>query len=51
MAKIGDVCAFKIDTLSAAYNGKIDYIDISAVDNREKKIRRVLGNVYRRGIF
>ena len=38
MAKIGDVCAFKIDTLSAAYNGKIDYIDISAVDNREKKI-------------
>ena len=38
MAKIGDVCASKIDTLSAAYNGKIDYIDISAVDNREKKI-------------
>ena len=38
MAKIGDVCASKIDTLNAAYNGKIDYIDISAVDNREKKI-------------
>lgn len=38
MAKIGDVCASKIDTLSAAYNGKIDYIDVSAVDNREKKI-------------
>ena len=38
MAKIGDVCASKIDTLSAAYNGKIDYIDISVVDNREKKI-------------
>lgn len=38
MAKIEDVCASKIDTLSAAYNGKIDYIDISAVDNREKKI-------------
>ena len=38
MAKIGDVCASQIDTLSAAYNEKIDYIDISAVDNREKKI-------------
>lgn len=38
MAKVGNVCASKIDTLSAAYNGKIDYIDISAVDNREKKI-------------
>ncbi len=38
MAKIGDVCASKIDTLSAVYNGKIDYIDISAVDNQEKKI-------------
>lgn len=38
MAKIGDVCVSKIDTLNAAYNGKIDYIDISAVDNREKKI-------------
>lgn len=38
MAKIGDVCASKIDTLNAAYNGKIDYIDISAVDNDKKKI-------------
>lgn len=38
MAKIGDVCASKIDTLNAAYNGKIDYIDISAVDNNKKKI-------------
>lgn len=38
MAKIGDVCARKIDTLSKEYTGKISYIDISAVDNREKKI-------------
>ena len=38
MAKIGDVCASKIDTLNAAYNGKIDYIDISAIDNDKKKI-------------
>lgn len=38
MAKIGDVCDRKIDTLSTTYDGKIEYIDISAVDNCEKKI-------------
>ena len=41
MAKLGEVCAEKIETLDAKYSGKIDYIDISSVDNCEKKIVQV----------
>lgn len=36
--KLKEVCAEKIDTINASYNGIIDYIDISSVDNEQKKI-------------
>ena len=38
MAKLGDVCGKKIDTIKATYKGNIDYIDISSVDNQRKEI-------------
>lgn len=41
MTKLGEICAERIETLDAKYSGKIDYIDISSVDNYEKKIVRV----------
>lgn len=41
MAKLGEVCAEKIETLDAKYSGKIDYIDISSIDNCKKKIVQI----------
>lgn len=38
MAKLGDICVKKIDTVKATYKGNIDYIDISSVDNQRKEI-------------
>lgn len=38
MAKLGDVCQKKIDTIKSTYKGDINYIDISSVDNQRKKI-------------
>ena len=35
---LGDVCVRKIPTLSSQYDGLIDYVDISSVDNTEKRI-------------
>ena len=35
---IDEYCEKKISTLSPQYKGSIDYIDISSVDNLEKKI-------------
>ena len=35
---LDNVCAKKIPTLSSQYDGLIDYVDISSVDNTEKKI-------------
>lgn len=35
---LGSICEAKIPTLNAQYNGLIDYIDISSVDNIQKKI-------------
>ena len=32
------VCEKKIETLSPQYDGKIEYIDISSIDNVEKTI-------------
>ena len=38
MARLGDVCEKKIDTVKATYKGYIDYIDISSIDNQRKEI-------------
>ena len=38
MARLGDVCEKKIDTIKATYKGDIDYIDISSIDNQRKEI-------------
>ena len=38
MVKLGDVCEKKIETVKTTYTGKIDYIDISSVDNQRKEI-------------
>lgn len=38
MAKLGDVCEKKIDTIKSNYKGTIDYIDIASVDNQKKII-------------
>lgn len=35
---IGECCEKKISTLASSYRGLIDYIDISSVDNQEKRI-------------
>jgi len=35
---LDNVCAKKIPTLSSQYDGLIDYVDISSVDNAEKRI-------------
>ncbi len=35
---LDDVCESKISTLSSLYNGIIEYIDISSIDNVEKKV-------------
>ena len=40
MAKLGDVCQKKIDTIKSTYKGDINYIDISSVDNQRKEIKR-----------
>ena len=40
MARLGDVCEKKIDTIKATYTGNIDYIDISSVDNQRKEITK-----------
>ena len=41
MARLGDVCVKKVDTIKAIYNGNIDYIDISSVDNQRKEITQI----------
>ncbi len=41
MARLGDVCESKIDTLKSMDEGYIDYIDISSVDNQKKTIEAV----------
>ncbi|QUO37855.1 restriction endonuclease subunit S [Dysosmobacter sp. Marseille-Q4140] len=38
MARLGDVCEKRVDTIKATYEGDIDYIDISSVDNQRKEI-------------
>ena len=38
MARLGEVCEKKIDTIKATCKGDIDYIDISSVDNQCKEI-------------
>ena len=41
MARLGDVCVKKVDTIKATYKGNIDYIDISSVDNQCKEIKKI----------
>lgn len=41
MARLGDVCVKKVDTIKATYKGNIDYIDISSVDNQRKEITQI----------
>lgn len=41
MARLGDVCEKKIDTIKAAYKGDIDYVDISSIDNQRKVITQI----------
>ena len=41
MARLGDVCEKKVDTIKATYEGDIDYIDISSVDNQRKTITEI----------
>ena len=41
MARLGDVCEKRIDTIKATYTGDIDYIDISSIDNKSKKITEI----------
>ncbi len=38
MAKLGEICEKKIDTINSNYTGIINYIDISSVDNQKKMI-------------
>lgn len=38
--KLGDVCQ-SIDTIDSSFQGLIDYIDISSVDNKEKRVTGV----------
>ena len=38
MARLGDICERRIDTIKSTYEGDIDYIDISSVDNQRKEI-------------
>ena len=38
MARLRDVCEKRVDTIKATYEGDIDYIDISSVDNQRKEI-------------
>lgn len=38
MAKLGEICEKKIDTINSNYTGIINYIDISSVDNQKKTI-------------
>ena len=41
MARLGDVCVKKVDTIKATYKGNIDYIDISSIDNQRKEITQI----------
>ena len=41
MARLGDVCEKKVDTIKATYKGDIDYIDISSIDNQRKEITQI----------
>lgn len=41
MARLGDICEKKIDTIKAAYKGDIDYVDISSIDNQRKIITQI----------
>ena len=41
MARLGDVCEKRIDIIKATYTGDIDYIDISSIDNKSKKITEI----------
>ena len=41
MARLGDICVKKVDTIKATYKGNIDYIDISSVDNQRKEITQI----------
>ena len=41
MTRLGDVCEKRIDTIKATYTGDIDYIDISSIDNKSKKITEI----------
>ena len=38
MARLGDVCEKRVDTIKTTYEGDIDYIDISSIDNQRKEI-------------
>lgn len=47
MARLGTICSDTIETLKPSYRGYIDYIDISSVDNKLKRIvstQRILAN-------
>lgn len=41
MARLGDVCEKQIDTIKSTYKGIVDYIDISSVDNKSKRIIQI----------
>ena len=41
IARLGDICEKKIDTIKAAYKGDIDYVDISSIDNQRKVITQI----------
>lgn len=41
IARLGDICEKKIDTIKAAYKGDIDYVDISSIDNQRKIITQI----------
>ena len=38
MARLGDLCESRIETIKPTFDGDIDYIDISSIDNTAKKI-------------
>lgn len=38
MARLRDICEKRVDTIKTTYEGDIDYIDISSVDNQRKEI-------------
>ncbi len=47
MARLGTICSDSIETLKPSYRGYIDYIDISSIDNKLKRIvstQRILAN-------